>query len=619
MARFITLLTMLFMFYEAYAEDLVYKTVPSSYDAECSEQGVLRSVSYSTPNAEGEIIGRQAYVYLPYGYDKTKMYDIIYLMHGMGDTLESMLGSPDGDNKARTIIDHMIKDKLMAPCIVVVPTFYIDGGGQGSNNSGNSSVDLTRSFQNELRNSLMPAVESRYSTYSAYQTTEEAFRNSREHRAFGGFSMGGATTWFCLCDNLDYFSKFFPMSGDCWVYGPFSGSSSGNQTADYLANAIKTQGYSSDDFFVFMMTGTGDYAMSALDALSAALQKNSMFSYGSDTEKNNLFYMVADGGVHNLFWMAIYLYNIYPVLFPTYDGQLPDNPNTPADSDDTGVGEFTGETEVYSIVDENFTLHTHWENCISMTQGEASVLEIQATPSVKLKAVSGGITGSTSPASYGNTWQLKNNLTSGLPSGQQPLYFIAGQGNPFVDFVDNNGKCTYTYFNPDQPSHPVNGVYYTLSPNIPGKMKVQIWNNKGNRKMFVLDTTSMALISPNDIKISGYVNDYKTGSVLTFHEDIPPLSGSEYIPQASVNSDKVLWGWAEFDVEEGHSYCLFNQNTQLGFGGFSFTPNKSTGISNVETSDGNASNDVYNTLGQKVTRNHKGLIIIPGKGKILNR
>lgn len=79
-----------------------------------------------------------------------------------------------------------------------------------------------------------------------------------------------------------------------------------------------------------------------------------------------------------------------------------------------------------------------------------------------------------------------------------------------------------------------------LSAKHSGKMKVQIWNNKGNRKMFVLDTTSMALISPNDIKISGYVNDYKTGNVLTFHEDIPPLSGSEYIPQASVNSDKVF-------------------------------------------------------------------------------
>ena len=64
-------------------------------------------------------------------------------------------------------------------------------------------------------------------------------------------------------------------------------------------------------------------------------------------------------------------------------------------------------------------------------------------------------------------------------------------------------------------------------------MKVQIWNNKGNRKMFVLDTTNMTLISPNDIKISGYVNDYKTGNVLTFHEEIPPLSGSEYIPPGS--------------------------------------------------------------------------------------
>lgn len=115
------------------------------------------------------------------------------------------------------------------------------------------------------------------------------------------------------------------------------------------------------------------------------------------------------------------------------------------------------------------------------------------------------------------------------------------------------------------------------------------------------------------------MNDYKTGNVLTFHEDIPPLSGSEYIPQASVNSDKVFWGWVEFEVEEGHSYCLFNQNTQLGFGGLSFTPDKTSGIRSINATE--PSNDAcrYNILGQKVTDTHKGLVILPDKGKFINR
>lgn len=127
----------------------------------------------------------------------------------------------------------------------------------------------------------------------------------------------------------------------------------------------------------------------------------------------------------------------------------------------------------------------------------------------------------------------------------------------------------------------------------------------------------MALISPNDIKISGYVNNYKTGNVLTFHEDIPPFNGSEYIPQASGNSDKVFWGWAEFEVEEGHTYCLFNQNTQLDFGGFSFTPDKTSGIRSINATE--PSNDTcrYNILDRKVTDTHKGLSYCLVKGSSL--
>lgn len=49
-------------------------------------------------------------------------------------------------------------------------------------------------LHNELLNDLIPAVESRYSTY-AEDTTPVGIAASRDHRGFGGFSMGSVNMW----------------------------------------------------------------------------------------------------------------------------------------------------------------------------------------------------------------------------------------------------------------------------------------------------------------------------------------------------------------------------------------------------------------------------------------
>ena len=64
----------------------------------CSEQGSIVELSYTTPAyAVNEMLGKNEtmektlQVYLPYGYDEAKQYNVLYLLHGTGgkDTYQS--------------------------------------------------------------------------------------------------------------------------------------------------------------------------------------------------------------------------------------------------------------------------------------------------------------------------------------------------------------------------------------------------------------------------------------------------------------------------------------------------------------------------------------------------
>ena len=55
-------------------------------------------------------------------------------------------------------------------------------------------------------------MESKYSTY-AEDTTSDGLIASRDHRGFGGFSMGSVNTWCTFRYGLGYFRYFMPMSG----------------------------------------------------------------------------------------------------------------------------------------------------------------------------------------------------------------------------------------------------------------------------------------------------------------------------------------------------------------------------------------------------------------------
>ncbi len=181
--------------------------VPEKYDgAEPEQAGTVEEVVYETKAyaTDERSVTKTAYVYLPYGYSEEKEYNILYLMHGTGDDEKYWLKTNPYN---KTMLDNLIASGDIQPLIVVTPTFYVE------DDCAEDLDQLTYSFAKELRNDLMPEIESSYSTY-AKSADDAGFSESRDHRAFAGLSRGAVTMYHSvLCQSLDYFSWFGAFSG----------------------------------------------------------------------------------------------------------------------------------------------------------------------------------------------------------------------------------------------------------------------------------------------------------------------------------------------------------------------------------------------------------------------
>lgn len=165
--------------------------VPEGYELPAEQQGSIERLDYTTYESmsyeeQSEELEKTAYVYLPYEYNEEEQYNVFYLMHGGWSNETTMMGTDRSPSTLKNIVDHAIEDGRMQPMIIVCPT-YNNTSPEDSSDYG-LALRLTDNYHNELMNDLIPAVESRYSTF-ADDTTPEALTASRDHRAFGGFSL----------------------------------------------------------------------------------------------------------------------------------------------------------------------------------------------------------------------------------------------------------------------------------------------------------------------------------------------------------------------------------------------------------------------------------------------
>lgn len=191
----------------------IENSIPAKYSAVRTGvgSGKIVNISYTAHDysANNRTYTKRANVYLPAGYDSSKKYPVLYLLHGIGGN-ENEWGMTGNNSKVKAIMDNLTYYGDIDGFIVVTPNGKASASG---------STDSFYNFGKELRNDLIPYIDSHYSTYT-----------DREHRACAGLSMGGMQTInIGIGECVDLFGYF----------GAFSAAPTSNtaaKTADILKN-----------------------------------------------------------------------------------------------------------------------------------------------------------------------------------------------------------------------------------------------------------------------------------------------------------------------------------------------------------------------------------------------
>lgn len=328
-------------FYTRYTDDGTFAAVPAEYKEKAAEQGKIVSITYKTstyyaeetwPNSnvtaevfasytarEDVALEKKIYVYLPYGYDETdgQNYNILYHMHGTKCDGTTLIRGEGRDSEMKRLLDNMISKGDMEPAIVVFPTWY-----QGLDLDEKDPDYLISHFGTELKQDIMPAVETQFHTYAELTKDmtgaemEQAFANSRAHRAVSGYSRGGVLTWNVFANMQSCFQWYIPMSGDyrCELFIATPESCTA-KTQD-LVLRLEEQGYGKEDFFIYSTVGALDLAYKGVAMqFNTMLQYPDRFVYGKNMAEGNFYLCTAPKVWHGDTKAPMFFYNALRVIF----------------------------------------------------------------------------------------------------------------------------------------------------------------------------------------------------------------------------------------------------------------------------------------------------------------
>lgn len=268
---------------------------PDSCNKACTgECGTVELVKYTAKDyiGDGDDVVKKANVYLPAGYNPANKYNVIYLLHGIGGD-ETEWGMDDPNSRLRRTLDNLIANGEIEPVIVVTPN------GRATACKHTDATNSFYQFGYELRNDLIPYIESNYSTYAEYNENGYDLTATRNHRAVAGLSMGGMQTInIGICECLDLFSYF----------GAFSAAPTSYE-AGKVAKAIDASEYEIDYFY--NLCGTED---SIAYSSHAAAAKNVDAFTDKLTEGENFIWMEKPGD-HNFNIWNLGFYNFVRIAF----------------------------------------------------------------------------------------------------------------------------------------------------------------------------------------------------------------------------------------------------------------------------------------------------------------
>ena len=284
--------------------------VPSEHLQAASQQGKIELLWYDSKDytrSSQPATRKPAYVYLPYGYDASQKYDVIYLLHGWTGVAQEYFLGRNGNSRTPlvNIFDNLIEKGFTRPFIAVSPTWDKDNESKG----WGESTDEAAVFSQEYVNDLIPAVETQYSTYLE-KADKDGILASRSHRALGGFSLGSITTWYVFEQAFPYTRMYLPMSGDNWSQGMYGGQYHPKETAEFLADIVNKSGYK-DDFYVWYAVGTKDVRLPQTDN-----QAKAMGDLTDTFNSNNFSYHMKEGGQHDFNAVWEFCYHALQFFFP---------------------------------------------------------------------------------------------------------------------------------------------------------------------------------------------------------------------------------------------------------------------------------------------------------------
>lgn len=282
----------------------------------------------------------------------------------------------------------------------------------------------------------------------------------------------------------------------------------------------------------------------------------------------------------------------------------------------------------------NYQVNDEWANAVIDQENGKSEVAFN-TANIDFVAV-GGTTPKDVELAVGEPftgWQEWNEVKWDRKSQNlddvKTMYFayVVGTGNPVVgldaeeittdDLPTGRWRPLYTYYGPVEGNIngknykrelPQQGLYYEFAAKKDGHLKIAVWSNKGNRNTFVIDKETM---DPVTFTCEGYINGQnepdpknaeKTKKRWLTNEEIQEIHKNKYCYADAKNEDGTtkkdeegnvikeeiddpypyvlgdggqnFWGYLVMDLKAGQTYLLFQDSSQIGFGGFQFTDGK---------------------------------------------
>lgn len=283
---------------QEYSAQITDRGVPAKYEAPCTKGGSIVEIDYMVEcySDPEKTATKHAFVYLPDGYSSEKEYNILYLYHGSGgDEGQWFEDNPVNKN----VVDNLIFYGDIEPLIIVTPNYFYQESFGFTDNWDFSQLAY------ELRNNLIPSVETKYSTYAHGDISSENLTASRDHRAIAGLSMGGRHTLNSgMMMSLDIMSWF----------GYFSGTDNAVEDISAAIHSAEFEQYPIN----FLLAVTGKYDMPPgnprYEIIKSTMAELAKTDSKINDGKNYLMIDVVNGG-HNMDTWEVALYNFLLVSF----------------------------------------------------------------------------------------------------------------------------------------------------------------------------------------------------------------------------------------------------------------------------------------------------------------